>query len=283
MKKFTAEQKKKYYAEQKESAEKALIEGVKYCYTEGNFKKYLDVVFRFHDYSINNCMLIAWQNPDATYVAGFSAWRDKFKRNVRKGEKAIKILAPVPKKIIVKDVNPDGTETEREVRFTRFRSVNVFDISQTDGEDLPSICNRLDGKVDDYDDVINKLIALAKPNVRFDDLKGKANGYYSRVTDEIVIQSGMSQKMTIKTLVHEIAHSILHSDAFIEIPRSIKEMQAESVAYMVCKQIGIDTDEYTFEYVASWASGDTKKLSEQMDICRKTSDMIVGKLIPTVA
>ena len=283
MKKFTAEQKKKYYAEQKESAEKALIEGVKYCYTEGNFKKYLDVVSRFHDYSINNCMLIAWQNPDATYVAGFSAWRDKFKRNVRKGEKAIKILAPVPKKIIVKDVNPDGTETEREVRFTRFRSVNVFDISQTDGEDLPSICNRLDGKVDDYDDVINKLIALAKPNVRFDDLKGKANGYYSRVTDEIVLQSGMSQKMTIKTLVHEIAHSILHSDAFIEIPRSIKEMQAESVAYMVCKQIGIDTDEYTFEYVASWASGDTKKLSEQMDICRKTSDMIVGKLIPTVA
>ncbi len=283
MKKFTAEQKKKYYAEQKESAEKALIDGVKYCYTEGNFKKYLDVVSRFHDYSINNCMLIAWQNPDATYVAGFSAWRDKFKRNVRKGEKAIKILAPVPKKIIVKDVNPDGAETEREVRFTRFRSVNVFDISQTDGEDLPSICKRLDGMVDDYDDVINKLIALAKPNVRFDDLKGKANGYYSRVTDEIVIQSGMSQKMTIKTLAHEIAHSIMHSDAFIEIPRSIKEMQAESVAYMVCKQIGIDTDEYTFEYVASWASGDTKKLSEQMDICRKTSDMIVGKLIPTVA
>ena len=223
-------------------------------------------------------MLIAWQNPDATYVAGFSAWRDKFKRNVRKGEKAIKILAPVPKKIIVKDVNPDGTENEREVRFTRFRSVNVFDISQTDGEDLPSICNRLDGKVDDYDDVINKLIALAKPNVRFDDLKGKANGYYSRVTDEIVIQSGMSQKMTIKTLVHEIAHSILHSDAFIEIPRPIKEMQAESVAYMVCKQIGIDTDEYTFEYVASWASGDTKKLSEQMEIVRKTADSIIANI-----
>ena len=278
MKKYTAEEKKKYYAEQKESAEKALIEGVRYCYTEGNFKKYLDVVSRFHDYSINNCMLIAWQNPDATYVAGFSAWRDKFKRNVRKGEKAIKILAPVPKKIIVKDVNPDGTETEREVRFTRFRSVNVFDISQTDGEDLPTICKRLDGTVDDYDDVINKLIALAKPTVRFDDLKGKANGYYSRVTDEIVIQSGMSQKMTIKTLVHEIAHSILHSDAFIEIPRSIKEMQAESVAYMVCKQIGIDTDEYTFEYVASWASGDTKKLSEQMEIVRKTADAITAKI-----
>lgn len=277
MKKYTKEQKKAYYAEQKKNAETALIEGVKYCYTDGNFKRYLDAVSKFHDYSINNVMLIVMQRPDATYVAGFNAWRDKFNRNVRKGEKAIKILAPVPKKIKVMDVDKDGNESEQEVKIMRYRAVNVFDISQTDGDEFPEICKRLDGHVTDYDATIHKLIAYAKPTVRFDDLKGRANGMYVKELNEIVVQEGMSEAMTAKTLVHEIAHSILHSGEGI-IPRTVKEMQAETVAYLVCGALGIDTQEYSFEYVASWAKGDINELSAQMEICRRTADQIVGAL-----
>lgn len=276
-KKYSAEEKKAYFTEQKKAVDEALIEGVKHCYTTENFKAYLDTMRKLHNYSINNCMLITRQMPEATLIAGFNDWKRKFKRSVKKGEKGIKILAPVPCKFTAKDTDENGNEVERQVEYMRFKVVSVFDYSQTDGEEIPSICNELKGEVKDYDDIIASLIGVANVPVSFAEVD-KGNGYFSPLDGKIVIKDGMSQAQTVKTLVHEIAHSILHAAVFCEIPRDIKEMQAESVAYMVCSELGIDTSDYSFEYVASWAHQDMKALQDQMTIVRKTADRITESL-----
>ena len=277
-KQFTAEEKKAYYAEQKKQVEQALIDGVKHCFTEGNFRAYLDTISKFHDYSLRNCMLIAWQMPEASLVAGYTDWQKKFKRHVKAGEKAIKILAPTTCKRTVKDTDEDGNEIEKTVEFRRYRIVPVFDYSQTEGEELPTICKPLTAEVADYEAIKGKLESVAGIPVTYEPIDTGANGYYDVKRNIIVVKENMPQAQTIKTLAHEIAHSILHNDVFCAIPREIKEVQAESVAYMVCKALGIDTDDYTFEYVASWSMQDINKLTEQMDIVRKTSDAIISKM-----
>lgn len=278
-KQYTAEEKKAYYAEQKKAVEDALVEGVKACFTEGNFRNYLDTISKFHDYSVNNCMLITMQMPNASYVAGMKDWNTKFKRHVKKGEKSIKILAPIPCKFTKKVEDKDGNEKEETVEFLRFRLVPVFDVSQTDGQELPTICKELTGEVEDYDELIENLKAIAGIPVTFEDISNGAHGYYSKLDNKIVIQKDMAETQTVKTLVHEIAHSILHNDAFMLIPREIKEIQAESVAYMVCKNIGIDTAEYSFEYVAAWAGQNMKALTSQLDIVKKTAEALTEKIL----
>lgn len=278
-KQYTAEEKKAYFAQRKQEVEQALVEGVAKCYTEGNFRNYLDTIAKFHNYSIRNCMLIAWQNPDATLVAGYTDWNKKFKRHVKAGEKGIKILAPAPFKMKVETEDKDGNKTEEEITVNRYKLVPVFDVSQTEGEDLPTICNELTADVDDYEALIQKIIAIATVPVEFENITNGSHGYFDRVAKRIAIKEGMPQAQTVKTLVHEIAHSILHDDAFADIPRAIKEVQAESVAYMVCKAIGIDSDDYSFEYVASWAQQDMKALTEQMNIVRTTADAMTAKIL----
>lgn len=277
-KQYTAEEKKAYYKQQKQDVENLLIEGVAKCYTEGNFRNYLDIVSKFHDYSLNNCMLIAFQMPGATYVAGYNDWKTKYKRHVKAGAKAIRIIAPVPCKFKTEEINADGNKETKTIELLRFKAVSVFDYSQTEGADFPELCKPLTATVEDYDKLIAKLMNAPAVPVTFKETGNEAHGYYDRKNKLIVVRPNMSQAQTVKTMVHEIAHSILHDDAFCDIPKNIKEVQAESVAYMVCSALGIDSSDYSFEYVAAWAKQDMKTLVSQMEIVRKTADAIIDKV-----
>lgn len=250
---------------------KKLEEGVQGVFTSDTYKDYLRFMGQFHDYSFNNVVLILAQMPDASLVAGYKAWQ-KMGRNVKKGEKSIRILAPCQHKKIVEK---DGEEVE--IHFTTFRATSVFDVSQTDGDALPkSFITELTDSVDGYDDLIQKLIAVAPVPVEFDEMKGSsANGYFSHTDRKIVVKNTMSQMQTVKTLVHEISHSLLHdkdSGEEKEANRNTREVQAESVAFTVCGMLGIDTSDYSFGYIAGWSRGkDTKELSASMEVIRKTA------------
>lgn len=255
-----------------------LEQGVAEVFTSDNFIQYLQVMSKFHDYSFNNCLLIAMQCPTATLVAGYKAWQKKFKRQVRKGEKAIKILAPIPCKITVEDEEGE----EKEIKFNRFRAVSVFDIAQTDGEEMPEFVHKLTGDVDGYNELAGKLTSISPVPIRFDVIEGTANGYFSSADKEIVIRKDMSQAQIIKTMVHEIAHSILHDkDNGLEkdANRKTKEVQAESVAYVVSQYLRLDTSDYSFGYIAGWSSDkDTKELKASLQVIRDTAHDIISKV-----
>lgn len=234
----------------------------------GDWQRYLDTMSRFHHYSFGNIILIVMQCPTASRVAGFQTWK-KMGRYVKKGEKAIQIIAPCPhkKKIM------DGDE-EKEITWNTYRGVNVFDVSQTDGEPLPEICSDLTADVKDYDNVLDKLKTVAPVQVVFEDIQNGSHGYYSKRDKKIAVKSGMAQAETIKTLVHEIAHSILHADS--EETTQVKEVEAESVAYTVCQHLGIDSGVYSFGYVAGWSGGDKDKLKKSLDNIQKTAHKIIS-------
>ena len=259
-----------------------LEKGVQDVFTSDNFIQYLQVMSKFHNYSFNNTLLIAMQKPDATLVAGYKAWQTKFKRQVRKGEKSIKILAPIPRKVMKEVTLADGTKEEQEYKWTGFTVTSVFDISQTDGEELPAYVHTLDGDLEEYEAMIEKLKTVSPVPIEFEDIAGTANGYYHTVDKRIAIQSGMSQAHTIKTMVHEIAHSILHDkDDGLEkeSDHRTKEVQAESVAYVVNQYLGLDTSDYSFGYVAGWSSGkDTKELKSSLEVIRNISHEIIDKI-----
>ena len=254
-----------------------LEQGVKDVFESDKYKEYLSFMSKFTDYSFNNTMLIMLQKPEASLVAGYEAWKTKFKRQVRKGEKAIKILAPCTHK---KEIERDG-ET-KEVTWTSFRAVNVFDISQTDGEEIPSACvEKLTGDVEGYGELMSKLEAISPVPVEYQDIDGGANGFYSRAEEMIVVQTGMSEMQTAKTLIHEISHAKLHGEGMDEekADRLTREVQAESVAYTVCSALGLDTSDYSFGYIAGWSSGkELKELSASMDIICKTSKELLGEI-----
>lgn len=235
-----------------------------------NFANYLKTMAKFHHYSFNNIMLIVMQYPEASQVAGYKKWQE-MGRNVRKGEKGIRILAPCPHKKTV--TNDDGEETE--IRWTTYRPVSVFDIAQTDGKELPEICRKLTGEVSDYEALMEGLKKVAQVAVSFENITNGANGYYSKDMG-IVLNEGMEQAQTVKTFIHEIAHSILHKDSYK--CREQKEVEAESVAYVVCQALGIDSGDYTFGYLAGWASGDTKFLKQSLNDIQKCADKIITAL-----
>lgn len=265
----------------KEITEK-LEQGVQDVFTSDNYLQFLQTMSKFHNYSFGNCLLIAMQKPEATLVAGYKAWQTKFKRQVRKGEKAIQILAPVPKKYKKEVVLEDGTTEEQEVKYTGFTVTNVFDISQTDGEEIPAFIHKLDEDVEGYEDLLQKLQDVSPVPVTFEDIKGTASGFFHTLEKKIVVQSGMPQAQTVKTLVHEIAHSIMHDKedgTDKEADRRTKEVQAESVAYVVNQYLGLDTSDYSFGYVAGWSTGkDTKELKASLDLIRKTAHDIIDKV-----
>ena len=276
-----------------------LEQGIKELFESEKYKTYLNTMSKFHNYSFNNTMLIAMQKPDATLVAGFKAWQKNFDRHVKKGEKGIRILAPAPYKIkeeqekldpvtgeIMLDKNGMPVTEEVEIKIPAFRVVPVFDVSQTDGKELPDIgVNELSGSVEDYEDFMQALTEVSPVPITYEDIEGEAKGYFYTTDHRIAIQEGMSQSQTVKTAIHEVAHAKLHDrernqdiDKVLDKDRNTKEVEAESVAYTVCQHFGIDTSDYSFGYIAGWSSDrDMKELKSSLDTIRKTaSELITG-------
>mgnify|MGYP000322094120 CR=1 FL=1 len=280
-----------------------LEQGVKDIFTSEMYTTYLHTMAKFHNYSFNNTLLIAMQRPDATLVAGFQAWKNKFNRYVKKGEKGIQIIAPAPikeveeREKIDKDtglavLNENGEPEMERVEYVipRFRVTTVFDVSQTDGEPIPSLeVNELTASVKDYALLTAAIEQVSPVPMRFDKIEGDAKGYYSDADKEICIQVGMGESQTIKTMIHEVAHAMLHNSDFMkqngeEKDRLTKETEAESIAFTVCSALGIDTSDYSFPYVASWASGkEMKELKDSMDTIRLTAADFLEKLETAVA
>ena len=275
-----------------------LEKGVKEIFTSEMYKEYLKTMSQFHDYSLNNTLLIYMQKPDASLVAGYQAWQKKFKRQVKRGEKGIQIIAPAPireKEEVEKldpetqepILKPDGTPEMEEVVYTipRFRIATVFDVSQTEGEPLPGLeVPELTGNVKNYETFLQALKEVSPVPIRFDEIESGAKGYYSNTKKEIVIQKGMSESQTMKTGIHETAHAKLHDWDFMEETgekkdQMTREVEAESVAYTVCQYFGLDTSEYSFPYIAGWSSDkDLKELRASMDTIRKTAGEFINQM-----
>lgn len=269
-----------------------LEKGINDMFTSEKYMRYLNTMSKFHGYSLNNTLLIALQNPQASLIAGFKSWERNFDRHVKRGEKGIKILAPSPytKKVRQEKVNPDTGEIildkngnpvkeETEIKFTAFRVVSVFDVSQTEGKELPSMAHNLNEKIKDYTLYVEALKQVAQVPIEFKDIEGETHGYYNRATERIAIKGGMSESQTVKTMIHEIAHSILHNDNVPdakEKDRQTKEVEAESVAYTVCKHFGIDSSDYSFGYIAGWsADKELNELKSSLETIRKTSSELI--------
>jgi antirestriction protein ArdC len=222
-----------------------LEDGISHLTTSEDWTRWLETQARFHNYSFQNSLLIAWQRPDASRVAGYGVWQG-LGRQVRKGEKSIRILAP--------NLAKDPEDPDKKV-LRGFRSVGVFDISQTDGDPLAEVCSRLTGAAPE--NMISALAAVAERigfSVHFEEIGGETNGYCNASEKKIVVEFRNDPAQQAKTLVHELGHAILHCDPEgAALDRSIKELEAESVAYVVSAALGHDTSDYTFGYVAVWA------------------------------
>ena len=274
-----------------------LEQGLQDLFNSDSYCNYLRTMSKFHNYSFNNTLLIAMQKPDATLVAGYKAWQKNFERHVNKGEKAIRILAPAPYKIkeerdkidpvtqellLDKDGNPQKEEVE--ITIPAFRAVSVFDVAQTDGKPIPELAAKeLLSDVEGYQDMIRAVEAISPVPIELEEIAGDSKGYYDREAKRIAVQENMSESQTLKTMIHEVVHSKLHSkeveqDEQMKKDRNTKEVEAESIAYTVCQHFSIDTSDYSFGYIAGWSSGrDTKELRSSMDTIRRTaSELITG-------
>ena len=283
-----------------------LEQGITELFDSERYKEYLKVMSRFHNYSFNNTLLIAMQKPDASLVAGFTAWKNNFQRNVIKGEKGIKIIAPSPFKVKqqMEKIDPhtrkpvmgkDGKPVmeEKEVTIPAYKVVSVFDVSQTEGKELPDIAvDELTGDVDRYKDFFIALEKTSPVPIGFEKITGGAHGYYHLEDKRIAIDEGMSELQTLKTAIHEIAHAKLH-DIDLNAPkdeqqprvdRRTREVEAESVAYTVCQHYGLDTSDYSFGYVAGWSSGrELAELKGSLETIRSTAAEIINSIDEHIA
>ena len=275
-----------------------LENGIKGIFESEQYKSYLKTLSKFHNYSLNNCLLIAMQKPDATHVGGFNFWRDDMKRPVKKGEKGIKIIAPSPfkakKEVDRVDANgkpviENGKRVKDTVEVTvpAFKVTTVFDASQTEGEPLPTLgVSELTGDVDKYKDFFAALEKTSHVPIGFEEIKTEAKGFYHQMDKRIAINEGMSELQNLKTAIHEIAHARLHA-IDTEKPlqgqqtadRRTREVEAESIAYTVCQHYGLDTSDYSFGYVATW-SGDKEldTLKSSLDTIRKEAAAIITEV-----
>ena len=268
-----------------------LKDGVKDYFQSDTYKQYLTTMSKFHNYSPRNIQLILMQNPEASHVASFKKWKDEFERSVNKGEKALRIFAPMTlKRRDPKTNEPLLDENGNEQTFTSFKLVPVFDVSQTDGKELPKPIYELEGTYEDYGNLYKSAKEVSEANgvpLSFSkDTKG-SNGFYSVTNNEIVIKQGMSEQQTLKTIFHEMAHSDLHNmEKLQETPlkRSTAELQAESVAFVVASHYGLDTSEYSFGYLATWTD-DPDGLSDlegQIKIVQKEADSLISRIDKTL-
>ncbi len=279
--------------------------GIKELFDSDKYKQYLQTMSRFHRYSVNNQMLIYMQNPNATLVAGFNKWHDQFGRNVKKGEKGIKIIAPTPfkKKVEETKLDPDTklpmlddsgkpiTE-EKEIQIPMFRVVSVFDVSQTAGKPLPQLASDLSGNVQNYDAFMEAIKRSSAVPISFEPLNGM-DGYFSLDEQKIVIREGMSEVQTVSALLHELAHSKLHNrkdrdeelksdeqeTETSKLNRNTEEVQAESISFAVCAYYGIKTDENSFGYIATWSKDkEMPELKASLETINKTSNEMINNI-----
>ena len=283
-----------------------LEQGIAELFDSERYKEYLKVMSKFHNYSFRNTVLIAMQKPDASLVAGFSAWKNNFERNVMKGQKGIKIIAPSPykikqemqkidphtqKPIIGKDGKP--VTEEKEVTIPAYKVVSVFDVSQTEGKELPDIAvDELTGDVDRYKDFFAALEKTSPVPIAFENIEGGSHGYYHLEDKRIAINEGMSELQTLKTAIHEIAHAKLHGidlnapkdEQQPHVDRRTREVEAESVAYTVCQHYGLDTSDYSFGYVAGWSSGrELSELKSSLETIRSAAAEIINSIDENLA
>ena len=263
------------------------------------YRNYLRTMSRFHNYSLNNQALIHLQRPDATFVAGYNRWRDKFSRHVLRGEKGITIIAPTPykKKIEQEKLDPDTklpildadgkiiTE-EKEIEIPMFRPVKVFDYAQTDGNPLPervaSPVANLTGSVENYEAFMEALRRSSPVPVEFKPLSADMDGYFSPKSQSITLREGMSEVQTVSAAVHEIAHAKLHNYGLQQAAerkaksRNTEEVEAESISFMVCAYFGIETGANSFGYVATWSkNAELPEFRASLDTISKTANGII--------
>ena len=283
-----------------------LEQGIAELFDSERYREYLKVMSKFHNYSFNNTLLIAMQKPDASLVAGFSAWKNNFGRNVMKGQKGIKIIAPSPYKVKqeMKKIDPhtqqpiigkDGKPVteEKEITIPAYKVVSVFDVSQTEGKELPDIAvDELTGDVERYRDFFAALEKTSPVPIGFEQIPGSSHGYYHLEDKRIAIQEGMSELQTLKTAIHEIAHAKLHdidlnapeNEQQPRVDRRTREVEAESVAYTVCQHYGLDTSDYSFGYVAGWSSGrELSELKSSLETIRSAAAEIINSIDETLA
>ena len=280
---MTREERKQAAQAKAQAALDRLGDGIRSVWESQAWRRWLDSLAKFHDYSLNNTMLIAMQMPEATRVASYRSWRRDFDRHVKKGERGIEILVPMVVKSRSEDeeVPQDDEGTTERKRLVGFRVGHVFDVSQTEGEPLPEIASHVSADVSGFDSLMDAIRAVsAYPIEVVDGLPPETNGLFSRRMGYIAVRRGMPQGQTVKTALHELAHSVMHDADAKELPdRSMREVQAESVAYAVSAALGLDTSGYSFGYVASWAVG---KTDEEMRACmqavRDAAKQIIDRL-----
>lgn len=262
------------------------------------YKHFLTQMAKFHSYSLNNQILIAMQRPDATLCASYAGWK-KQERQVKKGETGIKIICPAPyKKEKIKDVIDPKTgkpelladgSVKREIVsivIPHYKIGYTFDVSQTEGKPLPEISHQLTGELTDSQKELKEaLLQVCPVPVSFQPIEGSANGFYSLDKKEITVDSNISEKQSLKTLIHEMSHAILHNTDIPDAPKdsSTREVQAESIAYVVCEYFGIDTSDYSFGYIAGWSSGkDTQELKKSLETISNTANNIISETEKTL-
>lgn len=302
---------KQSYVEQNKARLKEITDsietGIRELFQSDKYRQYLSTMSRFHRYSVNNVMLIHMQKPDATHVAGFNKWRDNFGRNVRKGEKGIKIIAPTPykkkieeakldpdTKLPMLDVDGNAIMEEKTIQIPMYKVVSVFDVSQTEGKPLPELAETLTGNVQEYEAFLEALKRASPVPVRIEPMGHDMDGYFSASEQRIAIREGMSQVQTVSAAVHEIAHSKLHNyqkeqeqaalenEAAPPVPRKSREteeIEAESISYAVCAYYGVETGANSFGYLASWSKDkELSALRESLETINKTSSGLISDI-----
>lgn len=277
--------------------------GIKELFESDKYRQYLATMSRFHRYSVNNTMLIYMQRPDATHVAGFNKWRDQFGRNVLKGEKGIRIIAPTPYKKKVEEIKTDPETNapvldadgkaiieEKEIRIPMFKVVSVFDVSQTAGKPLPQLAADLSGNVQQYEVFMEALRRASPVPMEIKPVARDTDGFFSIKAQSITIRAGMSEVQTVCAAVHEIAHAKLHDYEHMteladdgetilvpgEKSRNTEEVEAESISYAVCQYYGIETGENSFGYIATWSKGkELKELRASLETINKTASELI--------
>jgi hypothetical protein len=275
-----------YHQQKMLEVQEKLETGVREIYSSDKYREYITAMSKFPHYSINNCILIASQKPTASLVCGFHKWQKDFNRTVNKGEHGIMILAPIKRKADLeepvhdKDGNPVldeiGNPLMQKVtrEFASFRPVYVFDVSQTNGDPIPTLATELTDPVEDFEVLKQTLVDIAPVPVSFAPIPGEAHGYYSPTEQKIVIDQGMPELQTIKTMIHEIAHATLkHGSCEDKWDWETHEVQAESVAYWVTQLLGLDTSDYSFGYITGWSKDrEVSELKENLELIKTTSD-----------